>query len=111
MYSGLDCPVRYADRPVVCIDYPAIWPDRPVIYSNCQMLYTDGPNGLFRVRAVRGGSGVGLNNSFLKTGLVATGPDGLCSRADGPVVRRSAYLPPICVGGRGCPGYVSIDIP
>jgi hypothetical protein len=104
MYSAPDCPVRYADHSVVCADYPAIWPDRLVIYSNCLMLYTDGLNGSFRVHAVRGGLGVGLDNSFLKTGLVAAGSDGPCSRADGPVVRRLADLPPICVGGRGCPG-------
>jgi hypothetical protein len=81
MYSASDCPVRYVDRPVVCADYPAIWLDHPVIYSNSPMLYTDDLNGSFRVRAVRGGSGVGLDNSFLKTRPVAAGPDGPCSRA------------------------------
>jgi hypothetical protein len=59
--------------------------------------------------AVHGSSGAGLGNSFLQTGPVAAGPNSLRSCADGPVVRRSANLPPICVGDCGCPGYVSID--
>jgi hypothetical protein len=97
MYSAPDCPVRYADR--------------PLIYSDCPALYADGLIGSFRVRAVRGGSGAGLGNSFLKTESVVAGPDGSRSRADGPKMRRSTDLPLICIGGRRWPGYVSIGIP
>ena len=39
-----------------------------MLYSDCPALHVDDPNGLFRVCAVRGGSGVGLGNSFLKPG-------------------------------------------
>jgi hypothetical protein len=67
-------------------------------------LYADGPNGSFRVHAVRGGLGACLGNSLLKTGPTDPGPDG-------PAVRRSVVLPPICKGGCGCPGYMSIGIP
>jgi hypothetical protein len=35
---------------------PAIWPNYPLIYSDGLALYTDGPNGSFRVRALRGSS-------------------------------------------------------
>jgi hypothetical protein len=97
MYSASDCPVRYADRRAVCADCPAIGPDHPVIYSDCPALYADGPNGLFRICAVRGGSGAGLGSSFLKIGLAATGPDGPHSSADSPAVHRSVDLPPICI--------------
>jgi hypothetical protein len=71
----------------------------------------DGPNGLSRVYAVRGGSGAGLGNSFLKMGPTVAGLDGPRSRADGPDMRRSANLSPMWVGGCGCLGYVSIGIP
>ena len=52
----------------------------------------------------------GLGNSVRKTRLTTAGPDGPHSGADGPAVRRSVDLPPICAGGYDCPGYVSIDI-
>jgi hypothetical protein len=42
-----------------------------VLYSDCPVLHADGPNGSFRVCAVRGGSGASLGNSFLKTGRFA----------------------------------------
>jgi hypothetical protein len=100
----------YADYPTACADCPTIWSDRPVLYSDCSALHADGPNGLFRVCAVRGSSGVGLGNLFLKTGSVAAGPDGPRSYVDGPVVCRSANFPPICIRGCGCPWYVPIDI-
>jgi hypothetical protein len=61
--------------------------------------------------AVHDGSGSGLSNSVLETGPAAAGPNGLRSRTKGSDERRSADLPPICVEGYGCPGYVSIDIP
>ena len=70
----------------------------------------DGLNGSFRVCVVRGGSGVGLGNPFLKIGPVVAGPDGPRSRVDGPVVCRLVDLPLICVGSCGCLGYVSIGI-
>jgi hypothetical protein len=54
-----------------------------VLYLDCLTLYVDGPNGSFRVCAVRGGSSVGLVNSFLKTGPTIAGPDGPRSCADG----------------------------
>jgi hypothetical protein len=110
MYSALDRPVRYANCVVVCADYLAIWPDRPVLYSNYPALYPDGPNGSFKVCTVRGSSGAGLSNSFLKTGPTTAGLDDPRSRVDGPDMCRSTDLPPICVGGCGCPGYVSIGI-
>jgi hypothetical protein len=99
------------DLLTTCVDYPAIWPDRPVMYSDCPALYADGSNGLFRVFIVRGGSGAGLGNLFLKTRPVVAGANSPCSRVDGPDMRRPADLPPICVGGCGCSGYVSIGIP
>jgi hypothetical protein len=74
-------------------------------------LYADGLNGSFRACTVRGDSGADLGNSILKTGPATAGPDGPRSRADGPAMRRSTDLPPICIGGCGCPGYVSIGIP
>jgi hypothetical protein len=81
------------------------------MYSDCPALYADGPNGSFWVCAVRGGSSADLSNSLLKTGHAATGPDGPCSRSDGPAMCTSTGLPPICVGGCCCPRYVSIGIP
>jgi hypothetical protein len=62
------------------------------------------------VCVVYGGSGACLGNS-LKMGPVAAGPNGPRSRADDPDMRRSANLSSMCVGGCGCPGYVSIGIP
>jgi hypothetical protein len=58
----------------------------------------------------RGGSGAGLSYSVPKMGPVVVGLDGPRSREDGPVVHISAVLPPICEGGCGCPGYVSIEV-
>jgi hypothetical protein len=81
------------------------------MYSDCSALFADGPNCLFGICTDRGGSSAGLGNSVLKMGPTVVGPDGLRSRGDGPVVRRSADLPLICIGGYGCPGYVSINIP
>jgi hypothetical protein len=63
-----------------------------------RLLCANGPNCLFRVCLERGGSGAGLGNSVLKTGPTTVGPDGPRSRVNGPVVRRSVGLPPICVG-------------
>jgi hypothetical protein len=60
---------------------------------------------------VCGGLGVGLGNSLLKMGPVAAGQDGPRSCADGPDMRRSANLSPMCVGGYCCLGYMSIGIP
>jgi hypothetical protein len=97
VYSASDRPVKYADRPAVCRNCPTAWPDCPLMYSNC-------PCCSFRVFTGHGGLGVGLGNSVLKTGSAAVDPDG-------PTVRRSVGLPPICIGGCGCPGYVSISIP
>jgi hypothetical protein len=73
----------------------------------------DGPTRWFWVCTVCGGSSasLGLGNSFRKIGRVIAGPDGPHSRADGPDMRRLAVLPPMCVGGCGCRGYVSIGIP
>jgi hypothetical protein len=106
-----DHPGKYTDRPATCADCSAKCPDRPVLYSDCPAPYADGPNGLPRVCAVRGGSGAGLGNSFLKTGPSATDLDGPRSRANGPDMRRSTNLSPMCVGCCGCPEYVSIGIP
>jgi hypothetical protein len=106
-----DHPVKYVDRLVTCADCPAMWPDCPALYSDCLALYADGPNGLSRVCTICGGLGVGLGNSLLKMGLVAAGLDGPRSRADGPDMRRSANLLPMCVGGCCCLGYMSIGIP
>jgi hypothetical protein len=103
--------VRYADRPATCVDYPTMWQNRPMLYLDCPTPYADGPNGFSRVCTIGGGSGAGLGNSFLKMGPAAVGPDDPRSRADGPDMRRSANLSPMCVGGCGCPGYVSIIIP
>jgi hypothetical protein len=86
-------------------------PDRPVLYSECLAPYANSLNGLSRVCVVRGSSGAGLCNSFLKMGPTAVGLDGPCSRADGPDMRRSANLSPTCVGGCGCLEYVFIGIP
>jgi hypothetical protein len=58
-----------------------------------------------------GSLGAGLDNSLLKMGSAAAGPDGPRSRADGPDMRRSANLSPMCVGGCCCPRYMSIGIP
>jgi hypothetical protein len=82
-----------------------------MLYSDCPALHADNPNGSFRVCTVYGGLGAGLGNSFLKLGPVVVGPDNPRSCEDGPVVRRSANLPSICVRGCGCPRHVSIDIP
>jgi hypothetical protein len=73
------------------------------MYLDCPALYADGPNGSFRVHVVRGDSGACLGNSLLKTGSTDLDPDG-------SAVRRSTVLPPICKGGCGCPGYISIGI-
>jgi hypothetical protein len=106
-----DRSVKYADRPVTCADCPAMWPDRSKLYSDCLAPYADSPNGLSRVCTVCGGLGVGLGNSLLKMGPVAAGPDGPRSHADGPDMRRSANLSPMCVGGYCCLGFMSIGIP
>jgi hypothetical protein len=87
-----------------------IWPDRPVIYSDCPMLCADGPNYSFRVCVGRGSSGADLGNSVLKTGPTVIGPNGSCSCTDGPAMRSSASLLPMCAGGSGCLEYVSINI-
>jgi hypothetical protein len=78
-----------------------MWPDRPTLYSDCPASYADGLNGLSRVCTVCLGLGAGLDNSLLKMGSAAAGPDGPRSRADGPDVRRSANLSPMCVGTQG----------
>jgi hypothetical protein len=106
-----DCPVKYADRPAPCVNCSAMWLDRPTLYSDYLGSYTDGPNGLSRVCTVCGGLGAGLGNSLLKMGSAAAGPDGPRSCADGPDMRRSANLSPMCVGGYCCPRYMSIGIP
>jgi hypothetical protein len=97
MYSALDCLIRYADR--------------PVMYSNGLVQYTDDSNGSFRVCVVHGGSGAGLGNSVLKTKSAIAGPESPGPQTGSPVVRRSVVLPPVCIGGYGCPGYVSVSIP
>jgi hypothetical protein len=89
--------VKYADHSVTCADCPAMWPDCPTLYSNYLAPYADGLNGLSRVCTVCGGLGAGLGNSLLKMGPVAAGPDVPRSRADGPDMRRSANLSPMCV--------------
>jgi hypothetical protein len=99
------------DHSASCATCPAAWTDRLIIYSDCLALCTDGPNCSFRICAEHGGSDADLDNSVLKTGPTTVGLDSPRSRVDGPVVRRLAVLPSICIGGCGCPGYVSIDIP
>jgi hypothetical protein len=79
-----DRPVKYVDRLATCADCPTL-------YSDSLAPYADGLNGLSRVCTVCGGLGVGLDNSLLKMGPAATGPDG-------PDTRRSANLSPMCVG-------------
>jgi hypothetical protein len=96
---------------VACVDCPAAWMDSLVMYLNCSTLFVDGPNCLFGICADRDGSGAGLGNSVLQTGPTVVGPDGSRSRGDGPTMCRLADLPLICIGGCGCPSYVSIDIP
>jgi hypothetical protein len=96
-----DRPVKYADRPAPCADCPSL-------YSDCLAPYADGPNGLSRVCTTCGGLGAGLGNSLLKMGSAAASPDGPRSRADGPDMRRSANLSPMCVGGCRYPRYMSI---
>jgi hypothetical protein len=73
--------------------------DCPTLFSDCLASYADGPNGLSRVCTLCGGLGVGLGNSLLKMGSGAVGSDGPRSRADGPDMRRSTNLSPMCVGG------------
>jgi hypothetical protein len=85
-------------------------PDRPTLYSDCMAPYADGLNGLSRVCTACGGLGAGLGISLLKMGSAAADPDGPRPRADGPDMRRSANLSPMCVGGCRCLGYMSIDI-
>jgi hypothetical protein len=92
-------------------DYPVRYADRPITYSDCPVLYADGLNGSLRVCAVRGGSSADLGNSLLKTGPAVAGPDGPRSCVDGLAMSRSVGLLLICIGGYGCPGYVSIGIP
>jgi hypothetical protein len=106
-----DRPVKYADRTALCVDCPAMWPDRPILYSDCLAPYADGPNGLSRVCTTCGGLGAGLDNSLLKMGSAAAGPDSLRSRADGLDMHRSANLSLMCVGGCRYPRYMSIGIP
>jgi hypothetical protein len=79
MYSAMDRPVKYVDRPASCAD--------------CLTLCADGPNCSFRVCAGRDGSGVDFSISALKTIPAAAGPDGPCSRADGPAVHKSTSFP------------------
>jgi hypothetical protein len=110
-YSALDRPVTYVNYPTMCVDCPAAWPDCSVMYLDCPTLCTDGPNCSFRVCVGRGGSGVDLGYLILKTRPDVVGPDGPRSRADGPTVRISVGLPPMCVGACGCPRYLSIGIP
>jgi hypothetical protein len=81
-----------------------MWPDRPTLYSDYLASYADGLNGLSRVCTVCGGLGAELGNLLLKMGSAAAGPDGPCSRADGPDMRKSSNLSPMCVGGCCCPG-------
>jgi hypothetical protein len=106
-----DCPVKYTDHPVTCADCPGMWPDRPTLYSDWLVPYADSLNGLSWVCTVCGGLGAGLGISLLKMGPVAADPDGPLSRADGPDMRRSANLSPMCVRGCCCLGYMSIGIP
>jgi hypothetical protein len=96
-----DRPVKYAEHPATCADCPAMWLDRLALYLDCLAPYADDPNGLSRVCTVCGGLGAGLDNSLLKMGPAATGLDGPRSCADGPDMRRSASLSPMCVGGCG----------
>ena len=97
MCSLSDHPVKYVDHPAVCVDSPNAWLDHPVMYLECLALCADGLNCSFRACTGRGGLGTDLGNSVLKTGSSAVDSDDPCSRADGPAVRRSAGLPPICI--------------
>jgi hypothetical protein len=91
-------------------DRPVKYADRSTLYSDCLVSYADGPNELSRVCTVYGGLGAGLGNSLLKMGSAAAGLDGPRSRADGPDMRRSANLSPMCMGGCCCPRYMFIGI-
>jgi hypothetical protein len=92
-------------------DHPVKYADRPTLYSDCLMPYADGPNGLSRFCTACGGLGAGLGNLLLKMGSTAAGLDGPRSRANGPDMRRSTNLLPMCVRGYRCPRYMSIGIP
>jgi hypothetical protein len=105
-----DRPVKYADRPTPCVDCPAMWSDHPTLYSDCLASYADDSNELSRVCMVCGGLGANLGNSILTMGSAVAGADGPRSCADGPDMRRSANLSPMCVGGCCCPRYMSISI-
>jgi hypothetical protein len=111
MYFAPDRPVKYVDRLAACAYCPTAWSDRPVMYLDCPALCADSRNCSFRIWAGRGGLGAHLVNLVLKTGPTTISLDGPHSRADGPVMRRSMGLLPICIGGCDCRRYVSISIP
>jgi hypothetical protein len=92
------------------LDRPVKYTNRLVMYSDCPTLCANDPNCSFRVCEGRGGSDKDLGNLVLKMGPAIVGLDGPRSHVDGPTMRRSTGLPPICIGGCGCPGYVSIAI-
>jgi hypothetical protein len=102
MYSTLDRLVRYADRPATCEDYPAMDGPSSNVFGS-PTLCVDDLNCSFRVCVERGGSVADLGNSVLKTGPTVVGSDGPRPRADGLAVCRLTGLPPIFLGGCGCP--------
>jgi hypothetical protein len=57
------------------------------------------------------GPNVDFGGLVQKMGSAVAGPDGPCSCANGPIVRRSVDLPSIYVEGCGCSGDVFITIP
>jgi hypothetical protein len=64
-----------------------------------------------RVCVEYSGPDMNFSGSVRKTGPTVVGLDGPRSSADGPAMRRSVDLPPICAEGCGCSEYAFVGIP
>jgi hypothetical protein len=84
--------------------------DRPLMFLDDLALCADGPNWSNRVHAECGGSATDFGNLIWKTGPTTANPDCLPPYMDGPIVHRSVNFTPMCTGGCGFLGYVSISI-
>jgi hypothetical protein len=72
------------------------------MYLDSPAICADGLKEFVRFCVKCGSPSADFCNLVRKTGSTTAGPDGPHSGVDGPVVRRSVDLPPICAGGYDC---------